>query len=149
MQVEIKVTDKRVLEWGLPQYGSDHAAALDLRACMNSPVTLNNRECVKISSGVSIFLKDPNYVGLVTPRSGWGSKGLALMNSLGVIDADYQGDIVCFVTNRGERPITINPGDRILQYIALPIARLDLRVVDEFSQETVRGDGGYGSSGNQ
>lgn len=148
MQVEIKVTDARVLEWGIPRYGSDHAAALDLRACIDRPIKLNNRECIKISTGVSIFLSDPNFVGLVTPRSGWGSKGLALMNSLGVIDADYQGDILCYLTNRGEAPLFINPGDRILQYIAIPIARLDLRVVEEFTHQTQRGDAGYGSSGN-
>lgn len=152
LPVKVKVLDQRLLDesvgWGLPSYGTSGSAGLDLRACIDEPITLEpNSKSVLVSSGLSIFIEDPNFVGMIYPRSGLGHKqGLVLGNLTGVIDSDYQGPLMMSVWNRSQEAIVINPGDRIAQYLVLPVQRVEFTIVDDFV-ETDRGDGGFGHTG--
>ena len=152
LPVKVKVLDERLLDesvgWGLPAYGTPGSAGLDLRACIQEPLVLEpHSKSVLVSSGLSIYLEDPNYVGLIHPRSGLGHKlGIILGNSTGIIDSDYQGPLMISVWNRSEETVTIQPGDRIAQYIVTPVQRIELQIVDTFD-ETERGSGGFGSTG--
>lgn len=152
LPVKVKVLDQRLLDesvgWGLPAYGTPGSAGLDLRACIQEPLVLEpHSKSVLVSSGLSIYLEDPNYVGLLYPRSGSGHKlGIVLGNLTGVIDSDYQGPLMMSVWNRSEETVTIQPGDRIAQYIVTPVQRIELQVVESFDQ-TERGSGGFGSTG--
>ena len=152
LPVKVKVLDQRLLDetvgWGLPTYGTQGSAGLDLRACIEEPLIIPpNSKSVLVSSGLSIYLEDPNYVGFILPRSGLGHKqGLVLGNLTGVIDSDYQGPLMISAWNRSEDTITINPGDRIAQYVVTPIQRIELQVVESFD-ETERGSDGFGSTG--
>jgi dUTP pyrophosphatase len=151
--VEVKVLDPRVHEWGLPRYHSDMAAAVDLFASLDAPLVLQPQAAATlIPSGISVHIGDPHIVGLIVPRSGLGhGKGLVLGNGVGVLDADYTGPLMISTWNRsglGTAPIVINPGDRIAQLIFLPIVRPEFRMVTEFSKETERGAGGFGSTGH-
>lgn len=150
--VEVKILDERVHHWGLPRYHSDMAAAVDVFASLDAPVVLEPQApAVLIPSGISVYIGDPQIVGLIVPRSGLGhGKGLVLGNLVGVLDADYTGPLMISAWNRsgfGSDPIVINPGDRIAQLIFLPIVRPRFRVVTEFSKDTERGSGGFGSTG--
>lgn len=153
LPVQVKVLDSRLLDdsvgWGLPTYGTQGSAGLDLRACIEAPLVLEpNSKSVLVSSGLSIYLKDSKFVGLIYPRSGTGHKqGLVLGNLTGVIDSDYQGPLMISVWNRSQEPITINPGDRIAQYVVVPVQQIQLNVVDEFQTASSRGDGGFGHTG--
>ena len=152
LPVKVKVLDERLLDesvgWGLPAYGTPGSAGLDLRACIQEPLVLEpHSKSVLVSSGLSIYLEDPNYVGLLYPRSGLGHKlGVVLGNLTGVIDSDYQGPLMISVWNRSEETVTIQPGDRIAQYIVTPVQRIELQIVESFD-ETERGSGGFGSTG--
>ena len=152
LPVKVKVLDQRLLDesvgWGLPSYGTSGSAGLDLRACIDEPITLEpNSTSVLVSSGLSIFIEDPNFAGMIYPRSGLGHKqGLVLGNLTGVIDSDYQGPLMMSVWNRSQEAIVINPGDRIAQYLVQPIQRVEFTVVDDFV-ETDRGNGGFGHTG--
>lgn len=133
----------------LPSYATDGAAAMDLRACLESPITLLPNETVLIPSGIAISIHDPGVVALLVPRSGLGIKhGLVLANTVGVIDSDYQGEIGIGIVNRGSSPYTIEPGERVCQMLFVPVLQVDLDVVAEFSQESRRGAGGFGSTGS-
>ena len=133
----------------LPTYASSGAAALDLRACLESPKTVHPGETVLIPSGIAISIHDANLVALLVPRSGLGIKhGIVLANTIGVIDSDYQGEIGIGIVNRGAVPYTIEPGERICQMMFVPVLQTDLSVVTEFSQESERGAGGFGSTGS-
>lgn len=153
LPVKVKVLDQRLVDenvgWGLPSYGTDGSAGLDLRACIEEPLVLEpNSKSTLVSSGLSVYLEDPNYVGLIYPRSGLGHKqGIVLGNLTGVIDADYQGPLMISVWNRSQEPVTINPGDRIAQYVVVPVQRIELQVVDSFDSESERGSGGFGHTG--
>lgn len=153
LPVKVKVLDQRLVDenvgWGLPSYGTDGSAGLDLRACIEEPLVLEpNSKSTLVSSGLSIYLEDPNYVGLIYPRSGLGHKqGIVLGNLTGVIDSDYQGPLMISVWNRSQEPVTINPGDRIAQYVVVPVQRIELQVVDSFDSESERGSGGFGHTG--
>lgn len=153
LPVKVKVLDQRLVDenvgWGLPSYGTDGSAGLDLRACIEEPLVLEpNSKSTLVSSGLSIYLEDPNYVGLIYPRSGLGHKqGIVLGNLTGVIDADYQGPLMISVWNRSQETVTINPGDRIAQYVVVPVQRIELQVVDSFDSESERGSGGFGHTG--
>ena len=116
--------------------------------CLHRPITLEpNSKSVLVSSGLSIFIEDPNFAGMIYPRSGLGHKqGLVLGNLTGVIDSDYQGPLMMSVWNRSQEAIVINPGDRIAQYLVQPIQRVEFTVVDDFV-ETDRGNGGFGHTG--
>lgn len=150
--VEVKVLDTRLHQWGLPHYQSELAAAIDLHACVESPVRLAPADApALISAGIAIRIGDPNLAALVLPRSGLGhKKGLVLGNLVGLIDPDYLGPIMISAWNRsaaGSEPIVINPGERIAQMMFVPIVRPALKTVAEFSAQTGRGAGGFGSTG--
>lgn len=150
--VEVKVLDERVRAWGLPQYQSAMAAGIDLFACLDDPLALEaGAPAVLVPSGLAVHIGAAGVAGLIVPRSGLGhKKGLVLGNLVGVLDADYTGPLLISVWNRnaaGDAPIVIEPGDRIAQLLFVPILRPAFSVVGEFSQSTVRGGGGFGSTG--
>ena len=153
LPVKVKVLDQRLLDesvgWGLPSYGTSGSAGLDLRACIDEPITLEpNSKSVLVSSGLSIFIEDPNFVGMIYPRSGLGHKqGLVLGNLTGVIDSDYQGPLMMSVWNRSQEAIVINPGDRIAQLVFQPIVHIQSNWVNSFEEDSERGEGGFGSTG--
>lgn len=133
----------------LPTYTTSGAAAMDLRACLDAPKTVQPGETTLIPSGIAINIHDPSLVALLVPRSGLGIKhGIVLANTVGVIDSDYQGEIGIGVVNRGVAPYTIEPGERICQMMFVPVLQADLCVVSEFSEESERGTGGFGSTGS-
>lgn len=134
----------------LPSYATRGAAALDLRACLEQPLTVQPGETALIPSGIAISIHDPGLVALLVPRSGLGIKhGIVLANTVGVIDSDYQGEIGIGIVNRGAAPYTIEPGERICQMMFVPVTQVSLEPVAEFSRETDRGAGGFGSTGSR
>jgi len=151
-QVEIKVLDERLRTWGLPRYQSEMAAAVDLHACLDAALVIEPGTAAQlVPSGIALHMANPNLCAVILPRSGSGHrKGLVLGNLQGLIDADYLGPIMISVWNRnavGTAPIVIEPGERIAQMMFLPIVRVSFVTVDEFSKESGRGDGGFGSTG--
>jgi len=134
----------------LPGYATPGSAALDLRACLSQAITVQPGETVLIPSGIAISIHDPGLVALLVPRSGLGIKhGIVLANTIGVIDSDYQGEIGIGIVNRGTLPYTIEPGERICQIMFVPVTQVALEIVSEFSRETERGAGGFGSTGSR
>ena len=151
-EFELKVLDARLHEWGLPAFHSDMAAGLDLRACIDAPLEIvPQAPATMVPSGIAILINRPDVVAFVLARSGLGAKlGIILGQSVGTIDPDYAGPWLIPLVNRntaGTPPVVINPGDRIAQAVFLPLIRPTLRVVEEFSAATARGDGGFGSTG--
>ena len=146
--VEVRLLDPRLAEWGLPRYQSDAAAAIDLHACLDAPVTINPGEPpALISAGFAIHIADPHVAALILPRSGLGHRGLVLGNLVGLIDPDYTGPIMVSAWNRGTEPMVLNPGDRFAQMMFVPVVRPVLQPVQEFSGLSRRGAGGFGSTG--
>ena len=132
----------------LPQYATAGAAGLDLRACVDAPLTLRPGESQLVPSGIAIHLGDPGFAAVVLPRSGLGAKhGIVLGNLVGLIDSDYQGQVLVSVWNRGNAAFTIQPLDRIAQLIVVPVVQVQFEVVEEFAA-SARGAGGFGSTGN-
>ena len=148
--VDVKVPDKRIgTTIPLPTYATDGSAGLDLRTCLDAPLTLAPGECQLIHTGLAIHIADPAYAGLVLPRSGLGHKhGIVLGNLVGLIDSDYQGELMVSCWNRGQSNFTMEPGERIAQYVLVPVVQAEFRLVDNF-EETARGAGGFGSSGRR
>ena len=146
--LEVKLLDPRYGDaWPMPAYATDASAGLDLRAALESPLTLQPGDTALIPSGLAIHLADPTLCAVVLPRSGLGHRhGIVLGNGTGLIDADYQGPLLISTWNRGREAFTIEPGDRIAQLVVLPIVRASLRVVDTF-EESARGSGGFGHTG--
>ena len=144
----IRVLDPRVgSEIPLPAYATDGSAGLDLRACLDAPITLEPGQTHLVPTGFAIHLEDPELAAVLLPRSGLGHKhGIVLGNLVGLIDSDYQGQVMVSVWNRGNHPFTIAPGERIAQMIIVPVVQVELEVVSEF-HESARGPGGFGSSG--
>ena len=131
----------------LPAYSTEGSAGLDLRACIESELTLEPTDTVLIPTGISVFIEDPSLAAMILPRSGLGHKhGIVLGNMVGLIDSDYQGELMVSCWNRGQSSFTINPGDRIAQMILVPVVQAEFTIVDQF-QETDRGADGFGSSG--
>ena len=131
----------------LPQYATAGAAGLDLRACLDGPLTLKPGDSQLVPSGIAIHLGDPGYAAIVLPRSGLGAKhGIVLGNLVGLIDSDYQGQVLVSVWNRGGAAFTIQPLDRVAQLVVVPVVQVEFEVVEEFAAST-RGAGGFGSSG--
>jgi dUTP pyrophosphatase len=131
----------------LPEYETDGSAGLDLRACLEEKSILEAGMSQLIPSGFAMYLEDPALAALVVPRSGLGSKhGIVLGNLVGLIDSDYQGELMVPAWNRSEKDFEINPGDRIAQMIIVPVVQARFNIVDSF-EETLRGDKGFGSSG--
>jgi dUTP pyrophosphatase len=147
--VEVKVLDARLRDWGLPRYQSEAAAAIDLHACLDAPVVINPGDApALISAGFAVHIADPHIAALVLPRSGMGhKKGLVLGNLVGLIDPDYTGPIMVSAWNRGTAPVTLSPGERFAQMMFVPVVRPVLNPVEEFSRVSTRGAGGFGSTG--
>lgn len=148
--VDVKILDKRIgNEYPLPTYATEGSAGLDLRACLDAPLTLNPGESHLIRTGLAIYIADPALAGLVLPRSGLGHKhGIVLGNLVGLIDSDYQGELMVSCWNRGSSSFTVEPGERIAQYVLVPVVQASFNVVESF-EATDRGAGGFGSSGRQ
>lgn len=149
---ELKILDERIKEWGLPKFQTDMSAGIDVHACIEGPLELlPQADAVLIPTGIAILMNDPHVVAFLLARSGLGhKKGVILGQSVGTIDADYANQIFVSAwlrTPPGSDPVVINPGDRIAQLVFLPILRPQFRVVDEFSSSTLRGLGGFGSTG--
>ena len=146
--LEVKLLDPRFGEaWPLPAYATEASAGLDLRAAIDTAVTLEPGDTALLPSGIAIHIADPGLCAVVLPRSGLGHRhGIVLGNGTGLIDADYQGPLLISVWNRGREPFTIEPGDRIAQLVVMPIARVALQVVDTFV-DSARGADGFGHTG--
>jgi dUTP pyrophosphatase len=145
-KLEVKILDERMRSM-LPHYATAGAAGLDLRACVDSPLVLAPGQSQLVPSGIAIHVADPGYAAVILPRSGLGAKsGIVLGNLVGLIDSDYQGPLMISVWNRGAASFTIQPLDRIAQLIVVPVAQVELEVVEEF-QTSARGAGGFGSTG--
>ncbi len=131
----------------LPQYATAGAAGLDLRACLEAPLTLEPGDSRLVPSGIAIHIGDPGFAAIVLPRSGLGAKhGIVLGNLVGLIDSDYQGQVLVSIWNRGQAAFTIQPMDRIAQLVVVPVQQVEVNVVDDF-EASHRGAGGFGSTG--
>ena len=170
MKLEVIASDE-LKKFGLPTFATEGAAAIDLRALLNSPLTklndytatyggglvngsneirsivLTPGEQVTIDSGLKIHINSRNHCGIVLPRSSSGKRGLVLANGTGLIDSDYQGPLVVLLWNRSDKPITIEDGERIAQYFLTTAFQFDMKFVDAFSDSSERGEGGFGSTG--
>jgi len=146
MHVDLKILDERVRDQ-LPSYATPGSAGLDLRACLDAAIVLNPGETQLIPTGLAMYLADPGYAALILPRSGLGHKhGVVLGNLVGLIDSDYQGQLMVSVWNRGRDAFTIQPFERIAQMVIVPVVQAQFNVVSEFS-DSQRGAGGFGSTG--
>ena len=131
----------------LPHYATPGAAGLDLRACVDAPLTLGAGDSQLVSSGIAIHVADPGHAAIVLPRSGLGAKnGIVLGNLVGLIDSDYQGPLMVSVWNRGREPFTVQPMDRIAQLVVIPVVQVEFELVEDFAA-SARGAGGFGSTG--
>lgn len=148
--IELKIIDPRVgTDFPLPAYATPGSAGLDLRACLDAPLTLAPGETQLLPTGMAIHIKDPSLCATILPRSGLGHKhGIVLGNLVGLIDSDYQGQLMVSCWNRSAASFTIEPGERIAQLVILPVVQAQFTLVNEFDQSE-RGEGGFGSSGRQ
>ena len=145
-KLDVKILDARLREQ-LPQYATPGSAGLDLRACLQAPLTLNPGQTELIPTGIAIHIADPGYAAVILPRSGLGHKhGIVLGNLVGLIDSDYQGQIFVSTWNRGNTSFVINPLERLAQLVVIPVMQVEFNVVDEFGASN-RGAGGFGSTG--
>ena len=148
MEIDVKVIDPRLLDQ-LPAYATPGSAGLDLRACLPVPLTLAPNAWQLVPTGIAIYLADANYAALILPRSGLGHKhGIVLGNLVGLIDSDYQGQLMVSAWNRSPVPFTIEPMERIAQLVIVPVVQAQFKLVKEFPASQ-RGEGGYGSTGKK
>ncbi len=149
-QLEVKIMDPRLGgEWPLPAYATPGSAGMDLRACLAAPVELKPGQTELLPTGMAIHIGDANLCAMLLPRSGLGHKhGVVLGNLVGLIDSDYQGQLMVSCWNRGDKTFTVEPGERIAQMVLVPVVQADLQIVDEFDASE-RGAGGFGHSGRQ
>jgi dUTP pyrophosphatase len=147
-KIQLKILDPRVgRDLPLPAYATDGSAGLDLRAVLDAPHELKPGESTLIKTGLAIYIADPHLAAVILPRSGLGHKhGIVLGNLVGLIDSDYQGELMVSCWNRGQSAFTINPGERIAQLVFVPVVRAEFEMVSEF-HATQRGAGGFGSTG--
>ena len=132
----------------LPNYATPGSAGLDLRACLDEPLELKPNAWQLVPTGISVYIKDPGYAALILPRSGLGHKhGIVLGNLVGLIDSDYQGELMVSAWNRSSVAFTIEPMERIAQLVIVPVLQAQFNIVQEFSAASERGEGGYGSTG--
>ena len=149
MNLKFKRLDPRVgTNWPIPEVGTAGSAGVDLRACLDEPVTLAPGETILIGTGIAIHLEDPGFCAMILPRSGLGHRGLVLGNLIGLIDSDYQGELKISTWNRGQEPQTIEPGDRIAQMVITPVIQPTFIEVDDFESSS-RGEGGFGHTGTR
>jgi dUTP diphosphatase len=146
--LQVRILDARLgTEFPLPAYATEGSAGLDLRACLEAPLTLPAGKAELIATGLAIHLGDPSLAAVILPRSGLGHRhGIVLGNLVGLIDSDYQGQLMVSCWNRGTEPFTIRPGERIAQLVVVPVLQVQLEVVGDFTAST-RGAGGFGHSG--
>jgi dUTP pyrophosphatase len=148
MKIDLKVLDERMKDQ-LPAYATAGSAGLDLRACIDAPITIEPGQTVLVPTGLAIHIADPGYAAMILPRSGLGHKnGIVLGNLVGLIDADYQGQLMVSTWNRSATAFTLNPLDRLAQLVIVPVMQVEFNVVQEFG-ESDRGAGGFGSTGKQ
>ncbi len=146
LNIDVKIIDPR-MAGQLPTYATPGSAGLDLRACLDAPLTLAANAWQLVPTGIAIYLKDPGYAALILPRSGLGHKhGIVLGNLVGLIDSDYQGQLMVSAWNRSDTAFTIEPMERIAQLVLVPVMQAQFNLVTEFAP-TQRGEGGYGSTG--
>lgn len=147
-KIQIKILDSRVaVDFPIPDYATSGSAGLDLRACIDTPLTIISGTTHLIPTGLAIHLADPTIAAVLLPRSGLGHKhGIILGNTIGLIDSDYQGHLMISCWNRSDSPYVLQPGERLAQLVIVPIIRAEFDVVEEFSQSE-RGEGGFGHSG--
>ena len=146
MKIDVRILDPRLHD-SLPQYATAGSAGLDLRACITDPLVLNPGEAQLIPTGMAIHLDDAGFAALILPRSGLGHRhGIVLGNLVGLIDSDYQGQILVSCWNRGVEPFTISPLERIAQMVIVPVVQARLNIVEDFAASE-RGAGGFGSTG--
>ena len=147
MRIDLKVLDPRMAEH-LPAYATSGSAGLDLRACLDEPLTLSPNAWQLVPTGLAVHLANPAYAAMLLPRSGLGHKhGIVLGNLVGLIDSDYQGQLMVSCWNRSPTAFTIEPMERIAQMVIVPVVQAQFRVVDDFAAASERGAGGYGSTG--
>ncbi|HEY1725970.1 MAG TPA: dUTP diphosphatase [Steroidobacteraceae bacterium] len=146
--LQVRILDSRVgREFPLPQYATAGSAGLDLRACLDAPLTLAPARAELIPTGLSIHLADPGLAAVILPRSGLGHKhGIVLGNLVGLIDSDYQGPLMVSCWNRGSVSYVVQPGERIAQLVVVPVLQMQIEIVNEFAASE-RGSGGFGHSG--
>ncbi|MDH4464277.1 MAG: dUTP diphosphatase [Acidovorax sp.] len=146
MKIDVKILDPRMADQ-LPAYATAGSAGLDLRACLDQSLTLQPNAWQLVPTGIAVFIKDPGFAALILPRSGLGHKhGIVLGNLVGLIDSDYQGQLMVSAWNRSPVPFTLEPMERLAQLVIVPVVQAQFNVVDEFVA-TERGEGGYGSTG--
>ncbi|XUW87809.1 dUTP diphosphatase [Burkholderia sp. M6-3] len=146
MKLDLKILDARMRDQ-LPAYATSGSAGLDLRACLKEPLTLKPGETALVPTGLAIHVGDPGYAALILPRSGLGHKhGIVLGNLVGLIDSDYQGELMISTWNRGQTAFVLNPMERLAQLVIVPVVQAEFNIVDEFEQSE-RGAGGFGSTG--
>ena len=146
MKLDIKILDERIRSH-LPAYATPGSAGLDLRACIDDALTLRPGDTALVPTGLAIHLADPGLAAVIIPRSGLGHKhGIVLGNLVGLIDSDYQGQLMVSCWNRGKEPFVVDPMERIAQLVIVPVVQVELNIVDSF-EESARGAGGFGSTG--
>lgn len=148
--LKVRILDERVgREFPLPAYATAGSAGLDLRACLDAPLLLAPGRAELLPTGIAIHLEDPGLAAVILPRSGLGHKhGIVLGNLVGLIDSDYQGQLMVSCWNRGTEPFTVHPGDRIAQLVVVPVIQVELEVVEDFASSQ-RAAGGFGHSGRR
>jgi dUTP pyrophosphatase len=148
--LKVRILDARVgKDFPLPQYATAGSAGLDLRACLDAPLQLDPGRAELLPTGLAIHVEDPGLAAVILPRSGLGHKhGIVLGNLVGLIDSDYQGQLMVSVWNRGREPYTVQPGERIAQLVVVPVVQVNLEVVEDFAA-SARGGGGFGHSGQR
>ena len=148
MKVQVKVLDKRLgSEWPMPSYATSGSAGLDLRACVDETTLIEPGQTILVKTGLAIYIEDTQFAGLILPRSGLGHKhGIVLGNLVGLIDSDYQGELMVSVWNRSQTAFTLEPGERLAQYVLVPVVHAEFEQVEEFVA-TERGAGGFGHTG--
>ena len=146
--LRVRILDPRLgADFPLPQYATAGSAGLDLRACLEKPLELEPGRAELIPTGLAIFIEDSGLAAVVLPRSGLGHRhGIVLGNLVGLIDSDYQGELMVSCWNRGHEPFTLKPGERIAQLVVVPVVQVELEIVANF-EATARGAGGFGHSG--
>ncbi len=146
MKLDVKILDERIRSQP-PAYATTGSAGLDLRACLEAPITLAPGEATLVPTGLAIHLGDPGYAAMIIPRSGLGHRhGIVLGNLVGLIDSDYQGQLLVSCWNRSREAFVVNPLERIAQLVVVPVMQVELNVVESF-EESSRGAGGFGSTG--
>ncbi len=149
-KIQLKILDPRLgTQIPMPNYATSGSAGIDLRACIDERLTIESGACHLIPSGVAVHIRDPGLAAVLLPRSGLGHKhGIVLGNLVGLIDSDYQGEVMISCWNRGDGPFAIEPGDRVAQLVFVPIHQIQFDIVDEF-EETQRSAGSFGHTGQR